>query len=413
MSERPVVAFFSEVAPFPPPLSGGQIRVERLIRELLAEFDVALVCQSTVDEQTLMKAWDVAPRLVRIIAAPPPRIERSRDPEWGSLARCGSAAMRYLIPGTRPAAYDALRSSELVSRARALFRDLRIDAVWASRPWMADMARAAGARRILVDIGDFDGRIVAERLARAPAYARKPLHRLQAAHLLRYERAMPARYDAIAACKREDFNLFARGGRARLHVVPNGVDIPVRVSTDARRPFSMLFVGALWYEPNVEALRYFLQEVFPEIRARIPEARIDVAGRGPIAPDLEPILSSPGVEAHESPESLTGFYARASLSVAPLLSGGGTSIKVIESLAFGVPVVATSVATRGLGLSDGVHVRVANTPRELVAACLELLTNTESAQALADAGRAEVARRFSWDQVGVAARDAIRSVLSA
>lgn len=410
MSERRLVAFFAEVAPFPPPLSGGQIRVDRLVRELLVEFDVALVCQTSVDEQTLIRGWSLAPRLSRIICAPRPHLEQSRDPQWGSLVRCGTSALRYLVPGSRPAAHDLLQSPELVSRASELFRTTGVDAVWASRPWMAGMARSAGGRNILVDIGDFDGRIIAERLSRGPAYARKPLHRLQAAHLLRYERAMPARFDAVSACKREDLALLDRG-RARLHVVPNGVDVPANVSTEHRVPFSMLFIGALWYEPNVEALRFFIHDVLPEIRSRIPAATLVAAGQGPVAPELGSVLSAPGVEVQESPESLDELYARASLTVAPLLSGGGTSIKVIESLAFGVPVLATPVASRGLGLVDGAHLRIASTPRELAAACVELLTDTGAARALADAGRAEVARRFSWEQVGVAARDAIRSVI--
>ena len=411
MSERRLVAFFSEVAPFPPPLSGGQIRVARLVRELLVEFDVALVCQTAVDEQTLMRGWSLAPRLSRIICAPRPQVEPSRDPEWGSLVRCGRSALRYFAPWSRPAAHDLLQSPELVSRARELFGHARVDAVWASRPWMADMARAAGGRHILVDIGDFDGRIIAERLSRRSAYARKPLHQLQAAHLLRYEQSIPARFDAVSACKPEDLTHFNRAARTRLHVVPNGVDLPANVSAERRIPFSMLFIGALWYEPNVEALRSFIHDTLPEIRSRIPAARLVVAGQGPAAAELAPMLWAPGVEVHESPESLDELYARASLTVAPLLSGGGTSIKVIESLAFGVPVVATPVAARGLGLADGAHLRIASTPRELAAACVELLTDRHAAQTLADAGRAEVARRFTWEQAGVAARSALRSII--
>jgi len=236
---------------------------------------------------------------------------------------------------------------------------------------------------------------------------------MQAAHLERYEGRMSHRFDAVCTCKEEDLDLLAPGGHARLHVVPNGVDVPSIVSTEARVPLSMLFVGALWYEPNAEALRHFIANVLPALRERLPGATLTVAGRGPIAPDLAEYLSRPGVEAHESPSDLSHFYAQASLCVAPLFIGGGTSIKVLEGLAHGVPLVASPVAVRGLGLAPGVHLSIARSAAEFVENCAELLTNPVKARTLAAAGRAEVSKRFTWQAVGKVARESVRALLQA
>jgi glycosyltransferase involved in cell wall biosynthesis len=411
MTDRPRIAFFSQVAPFPPPLFGAQIRVDRLIRELLVEFDVAFVCQTSADEQTLTKGWSLAPKLLRVVTVPRPPLDPSREPQWGSPLSSGRAALRSIIPGSRPALHDHLRSPELVSKARALFEEERIEAVWASRTWMAEMALAAGARRIIVDIDDFDGRTIMGRLSRSPFYRRKPLHVMQAAHLQRYERFVSHRFDAVCTCKNEDLDLLEPGGRARRHVVPNGVDVPLSASDDCRVPFSMLFVGALWYEPNAEALRFFIGDVLPALRQQMPQAKLIVAGRGPIAPELTDYLSCPGVEVHESPDDLSQFYARASLCVAPLLTGGGTSIKVLEGLAHRVPVIATPVAVRGLGLSPGTHLAIGSSASEFIEGCADILTNPDKAQALASAGRLEVSRRFTWQAVGDTAREAVRALL--
>lgn len=409
--ERPLIAFFAEVAPYPLPLSGGQIRIDRIIRELLREFEVALVCQTPVSEEELRSEWDVAARLARVVTAPRQHNPETKDPEWGSISSSARAAFLAAIPNAKPASHDLLWSDELVTKASRLFDELPVAAVWASRSWMAEMARAAGARKVLVDVGDFEGPLMLERVSRNSFYRRKPLHWLQAAHLDRYERQLTARYQSVSVCKSEDLARLARRSRTRVYVVPNGIDLPSEATAEGRRPFSIFFVGALWYEPNAEALRWFVTDVLPRIRQVVPDASLIVAGRGPLTEGLPELLSGPGIEVHESPETLDHLYARASLSVAPLLTGGGTSIKVLESLAYGVPIVTTPVAARGLGLEAGRHLAIAGTPQEFASACTDLLRNPQRAGEMADAGRLEVARRFTWETTGAIARDAVRSLV--
>lgn len=409
--QRPLVAFFAEVAPYPRPLFGGQIRIDRIIRELLREFDVALVCQSAVGAEELASNWELAARLTRIVTAPRRNLSESSDPEWGSLTASARAALRVAIPGARPALHEVLWSDELVAKARQLFSELPIDAVWASRTWMAELARQAGGRRIHVDVGDFEGRLMLQRVERNSFYRRKPLHWLQAVHLDRYEAHLTTRYPSVSVCKPEDLAQLARRSRTRACVVPNGIDLPSDARAEGRRPFTMIFVGALWYEPNAEALRWFVKDVLPGIRQVVPDASLIVAGRGPLSDGLPELLDAPGIELHESPETLDHLYARASLSVAPLFTGGGTSIKVLESLAYGLPTVAAPVAARGLGLEAGLHLAIAGSAREFVTACTDLLRNPQRAGEMADAGRMEVTRRFTWETTGSAARDAVRSLL--
>lgn len=409
--QRPLVAFFAEVAPYPRPLFGGQIRIDRIIRELLREFDVALVCQSAVGAEELASNWELAARLTRIVTAPRPNRSESGYPEWGSLTASARAALRVAVPGARPALHEVLWSDELVAKARQLFSEHAIDAVWASRTWMAELARQAGGRRIHVDVGDFEGPLMLERVERNSFYRRKPLHWLQAVHLDRYERRLATRYPSVSVCKPEDLARLARRGRTGVYVVPNGIDLPSDARAEGRRPFTMIFVGALWYEPNAEALRWFVKEVLPGIRRVVPEASFIVAGRGPLSDGLPELLNAPGIEVHESPETLDHLYARASLSVAPLLTGGGTSIKVLESLAYGLPTVAAPVAARGLGLEAGRHLAIAASAREFASACADLLQNPQRAGEMANAGRMEVARRFTWEKTGATARDAVRNLV--
>jgi glycosyltransferase involved in cell wall biosynthesis len=405
------VAYFADVAPYPRPLYGAQIRVERLIRELLREFDVALICQTGVSAAELASNWELGPRLMRIVTAPRRKLADAEYPEWGTLWASIKGAVRAVLPRVRPAFHEVVWSDELVEKARQLFSELPIDAVWASRTWMAEIARQAGARRIHVDVDDFEGRLMLERVSRNAWYRRKPLHWLQAVHLDRYERRLTSRFESVSVSKTEDLAHLARKSRSKVYVVPNGVDPPDVSRSEPPRPLSMIFVGALWYEPNAEALRWLVKVVLPAIRRVEPEASLIVAGRGPLSEGLPELLSGPGIEVHESPLSLEGLYARASLSLAPLFTGGGTSIKVLESLAYGLPVVATPVAVRGLGLEAGRHLAVAGSEQEFAAACADLLRNPERARDMAEAGRREVTRRFTWEATGSAARDVVRSLL--
>jgi glycosyltransferase involved in cell wall biosynthesis len=278
---------------------------------------------------------------------------------------------------------------------------------------MGEMAKRAGYRKIVVDVDDFEGRSMTERLAKLPSYKRLPFHRLQARHLTRYERSLPARFEALCICKREDADLLATGSAA-VHVVPNGVELPPAGSEtpSPRRPADVLFVGALWYQPNVDALRFFIRDVWPGIRTVIPDATLTVAGRAPINEELRALLTEAGAEVHESPASVQELYTRTSLCIAPLLAGGGTSIKVLESLAHAVPTVATSVAARGLGLEDRRHLAIADSPTAFRDACVDLMSHRDAATAMALRGRDDVGRRFSWSSIGAAARGAVHRLLA-
>lgn len=411
MSRRPLIAFFAPVAPYPDPLYGGQIRVDRLLRQLLREFDVALVCETPTSEQELVSNWEIARSLVRVVAAPRRQLPESSYPEWGSLGASARAAFRAGIPGALPAFHSVLWSDDLVAMAHRLFNDLPVEGVWACRSWMAEMARAAGARRIHVDVDDFEGQLMRERVSRAGFYRRRPLHWLQAVHLDNYERRLPHRFQGVSVCKMEDLERFKPSATAFVRILPNGVDVPETLRPTSPEPFTMLFVGALWYAPNAEALGWFIRDVLPRVLRVLPGARLIVAGRGPVSPELGPLLGQPAIELHVSPQSVDELYTRASLAVAPLLTGGGTSIKVLESLANGVAIVASPVALRGLGLKPGAHAAVASSADEFARACVELLANPAMAANLAAAGRQEISRRLTWESVGAVAREAMYGVL--
>lgn len=177
---------------------------------------------------------------------------------------------------------------------------------------------------------------------------------------------------------------------ARIRVVPNVVDVqsivPVAPATGARRA---VFVGSFTYQPNRNALRFLLDEVFPRVWRELPDARLRIVGTGldePASPD-------PRVETVGFVPEIRSAYVGASCAVVPLLQGGGTPLKFIEALAYGLPVVATPLAAAGLAVHDRQHCLLAADVDAFASSLVRVLR--DGAPELGRRGRALAAERYS------------------
>jgi len=137
--------------------------------------------------------------------------------------------------------------------------------------------------------------------------------------------------------------------QAKLRYVPNVVDVAaIEAVAPAPEPRAV-FVANFAYEPNRNGLRFLLEKVMPAVWVRLPDARLRLAGA-----NLElPAGTDERVEAVGFVERLRDAYAGARCAVVPLLQGGGTPLKFVEGLAYGLPVLATPRAAAGLAVSDG------------------------------------------------------------
>jgi glycosyltransferase involved in cell wall biosynthesis len=179
---------------------------------------------------------------------------------------------------------------------------------------------------------------------------------------------------------------------ARLRYVPNVVDVaaitPVQPSQGERRA---IFVANFAYEPNRNGLHFLLGEVLPRVWAQLPDAKLTLVGAGLQEPASNPMDTR--VEVLGFVEDLSTAYANASCAVVPLLQGGGTPLKLIEALAYGLPVVTTPRAVAGLAAHDGEHCLIANGAEPFAEALIHVLR--EGAPELARHGRELAAERYS------------------
>ena len=194
---------------------------------------------------------------------------------------------------------------------------------------------------------------------------------------------------------------------ARLKLVPNVVDVakiaPIRERVAQPRA---LFVANFAYEPNRNALAFLLREAMPLLWERLPDATLTLVGGGLsetiAATDLEAAVADARVEPLGFVADLTEVYERSRCAVVPLLQGGGTPLKLLEALAYGLPTVTTSRAADALGLRDGEHCLIADGARPFADALDRVLR--EQAGALGVAGRRFVKERYSIDALAQSLR---------
>lgn len=193
---------------------------------------------------------------------------------------------------------------------------------------------------------------------------------------------------------------------ARIEVVSNILPVYGRAAAFEERR-DMLFIGNFIHSPNVDAMVYFVKEVLPSIRNRINGIRLHIVGSN--TPPVIKKLEADDVCIDGYVENLAPLFNSILLSVAPLRYGSGVKGKINMSMSYGVPVVATSCASEGMGLTDGKDVLIADTTDSFAKAVVRLYTDKDLWNRLSEEGIENVRSMFSFD----AAKKQLKAVLDA
>lgn len=312
-----------------------------------------------------------------------------------------------LLSSRTPRVVRRWHSPVFVETLRQLRAHNPFDAVFASRPPVADMALEAGFDRILVDIDDMESAMMRRKLSHDPWYKSKPIDWGECLKLSVYDAMLPARFWRVSVCKEEDRRFFPSRLRRNVVVIPNGTDEHAATPVEAEVPGEILFVGHLSYFPNVDAVLHFHGEVLPEIRRSVPEARFRIVG---FSPDdaVKALDNGADCVVDANVEDLDPFYARASIVVVPVRLGAGTKLKVVEALAYGKAVVSTTFGAEGFDLRSGVDLITADSPARFASECVRLLSDSAARRALGARGRERVFARNTWAAVTRQARAALQ-----
>jgi glycosyltransferase involved in cell wall biosynthesis len=235
--------------------------------------------------------------------------------------------------------------------------------------------------------------------------------------LRRLERRVSRELRATVVCGPDDDTFMRREvvADAEIFVLANGVD-PAVFNFEAYPPKpdaapTVLFCGAMDYTPNVDGLRWYFEAADPVLREALPDRRLLIVGKNPV-PEVQAYAEIPGVTVTGEVPDVRPYYQRAWVQMVPLRIGGGTRLKIVESLAIGCPVVSTTIGAQGLDLTDGVHIQLADTPDNFARALAGVLRNDNRRGELARQGRQQTLDHYTWGSLGGKLSDYYQTLVS-
>jgi glycosyltransferase involved in cell wall biosynthesis len=227
-----------------------------------------------------------------------------------------------------------------------------------------------------------------------------------------YEAQTANRFEAHVTCSELDSTrLKAIAPSAKTVAIPNGVDIEYFRSTAASisSPPSIIFVGSLNWYPNVDAVLFLLREIWPAVKAAVPDLRLDIVGSAPPQSVLETAAHLNDVRVHGFVNDVRPLMDAATLYVCPIRDGGGTKLKLLDAFAMQKCVVAHPVACEGIDVTAGRDVELAESAGAFVAAIRRLLRDPVERESRGRAARQLVMERYSFAEIGRRLCDAFES----
>lgn len=375
----PSVVVLSDRLPFP--VHGGdRLRIYRICRHLTRRgFRVHLVCFSRDPADA-----------ERIRRAP----ERDAFEEIRAVPLNVARAVRGTIQALicrEPLQVGLYRSAEYSTLLREVLGRVNPDSVLVHLARMAPFAPPRIGRRRILDLCDVNSAFYRD--ARRLGGLRSVLYTFEECRMRRFEREWARRFEHVVVVSERERRRLREIGvpPGRIRVIPNGVREEWLSLRTKPEPGRILFHGNHAYPPNADAAWFFARRILPEI----PGATFRVVGPSP----PRRLAGLPRVEVTGPVERLEEELQRAAVLVAPLRVASGIQNKVLDALALGVPVVATSPAVGGIEGIPGRHFLVADGPRAMVRAVRELLESPARRQALSRNGRELVRKRYLWPTV--------------
>lgn len=395
------ILFLTQVLPYPPD-AGPKFKTWQVIRYLVDHgHQVTLISMVRADE------LPYCPVVRQQVAAfYPIPIRRSRIKDGYYLLRSFASGQPFLIERDDQRAirllidrlvaeqpFDAIHADQLTMTQFAL-------------PYANGKSSNEGCGRqnhplLLFDAHNATWKIL-ERFALESGGLKRLFFKLEADRIRRYEAGIVAQFDRILSVSALDRSALLEaacqdgqppdGMAEKFEVIPITVD--TREIRPAKRDGSSLNIftmGTLHYPPNVEGIRWFVQEVFPAIRAAVPGVTLTIVGKNPppefvtLQNERPDVYRVPGYVA-----DLTPWFEGAAIMVVPVRVGGGMRVRILEAFAREMPLVTTTIGLEGIDASAGEHLLIADDAPAFAAAVVRLLGDAELQRRLARNGRALV-----------------------
>jgi sugar transferase (PEP-CTERM/EpsH1 system associated) len=310
-------------------------------------------------------------------------------------------ALPYLAT-TIPLTLPYFRSAVLYRKVRRALDSRSYDRIFVYSSSMSQYVEEVHGIPVLTDLVDVDS----NKWLQYASFAGFPfsiIYRRESWCLQRYERWICTNSQHVIVTTDHERQLVAQiSSRAIVTVIQNGVDTtyfdPDSVAAERSCP-TAVFTGDMGYFPNIDAVTYFAKQVLPIIQRELPEAQFLIVGRNPSGA-VRALSRMKGVHVTGSVPDVRMYLARSHVSVAPFMIAAGIQNKVLEAMAFGLPVVATVRTVQGVSRALTEVIDVANDPEEMASHVVHLMRDQELARRRGAESRALVRRECCWSMHG-------------
>jgi glycosyltransferase involved in cell wall biosynthesis len=387
--------------------TGAKIRSWHILASLCGKYDVDVLCYRENEDSF---SWNEAAKKIgvrRLVEIDNPKLNYQV-----SFSMFMSATIRSL-----PVTVIKYQTKVMTEMFQEFLRN-RYDIVHIEHVHLAGLLKYVTDSEIVcsLDAHNVETQIAKRMCNLESSPFRKTALAIHAWNMYKFEKCAFSRSDFIMAVSREDADLIKAMSAAespRVSLVENGVDIEYftpaltggGASTSSKHDAtsdgeeSIVFVGSMDWLPNIDGVKWFVEETLPLIRKQKPYCRLSIVGRNP-HPSIS-ALTNPeeGIVVTGTVDDVRTFVREASVAVVPLRYGGGTRLKILEAFAMGTPVVSTALGCEGITYENGEHLLLAETPREITEACILLMDNEKKAAEISRAARQLALEKYSWDAI--------------
>lgn len=371
-----------------PTTKGGQIRTLEILKRLHKRHEIHYAAiENPAQPEGVARAGEYSTRAYpfrhTVLDKTSPRF--ALEVAAGLFSSLPLAVSRWVSPAMRDFVGEQLASGHF---------DRAVCDFLSTAPHFPDL------RRVVLFQHNVETMIWRRHAETASGALRRAYFQLQADRMFAFEKKVCLESGSIIAVSAKDRDtmrdLF---GATRVADTPTGVDTVFFEPQSAPPAADLVFTGSMDWMPNIDGAVWFTAAILPLLRQRLPECSLALAGRSP-APAVEALgKADPRIRVTGTVPDIRPWLWGSRVAIVPLRVGGGTRLKIYESMAAGVPVVSTTIGAEGLDYTDGENILIADTPEQFADACHRLLADPDLAARIAANARHLVATRYSWEGV--------------
>ncbi len=368
-----------------PLLSGGQIRTYNLLKKLAKKHEVTLfsLIKSDAEEKYIPELEKYCSK-VRVF-------KRSEKPfTFTNIFKTALSSYPFLVIRNHAPTIITAVEKELQSE--------EYDLIHAETFYMMPHIPKTQTPTILVEQTiEYLGY---ESYAKKAPFFLRPILNIDIEKIRHWEKHYWRACDTLIVMSEDDKKYIGKeiGISKKIEVVANGVDTKwfEEVKKKSTKMPTVLSVGTFKWLPNVEAVEFLVTKVWPLIKKQLPKVKLQIVGNAPTENVYEYEKKDPTIKVVGRIPDIRDAFATSDILMAPVFSGKGTRYKVLEAMASGTPIVATTTAVEGLAVTNGVHVMTSDTPEGMTELAVELLNDKKKRDEMAKNGKKFVKDNYDW-----------------